>query len=44
MTENSGNFISYNCLFTIEPIFLSGNILDANNKTGNCTIIHDPKQ
>jgi hypothetical protein len=41
MTENSENFISYNFLFTI---LLSGNILDANKKKGNCTIIREPKQ
>jgi hypothetical protein len=44
MTENSENFISYNFLFTINSIFLSGNILDVNKKKGNCTIIHEPKQ
>jgi hypothetical protein len=44
MTENSNNFIGYNFLFTINSIFLSGNILDANKKKGNCTIIHEPKQ
>jgi hypothetical protein len=44
MTENSDNFNSYNFLFTIDSIFLSGNILDANNKKGNCTIINEAKQ
>jgi hypothetical protein len=36
MTENSDNVKSYNFLFTIDSIFLSGNILDAKNKIWNC--------
>jgi hypothetical protein len=38
MTENSDNVNSYNFLFTKDSILLSGNILHANNKKGNCQL------